>query len=276
MPAHQGGEVFRNARDGGRGRMLALLQAWCKPVPAVQRGLRLQPRCGGRGPAAAVAGGAAAPRRLSRAKSMARARRATGLPRGPAFSACASSSPKASSAFTEATWSAWSVFLPLQFAPGENAASLKLTAKKRFTSRAYREAGRIGKEARQSKSGRGGWQGPTAIRSGSARRHPAGSRILPQRRISAVRPSPVGRVTLAVLPSAPLLKQFLDFRRNLIRAFLPSKSARIIPCLSITNRCGKCTVRIRRRHLQIGHHHLTHIEQNRPGHMVFLHIRIDA
>jgi hypothetical protein len=32
MPVHAGGEAFRNARDGGRADVFALLCAWCKPV----------------------------------------------------------------------------------------------------------------------------------------------------------------------------------------------------------------------------------------------------
>ena len=83
----------------------------------------------------------------SPAGSTAPARRATGRPRAPRCSASAPSSPRATSASTARTSSGMGV-LPLQFLPGESAASLGLTGREAFAvarprRRACRRASRL-------------------------------------------------------------------------------------------------------------------------------------
>ena len=125
--------------------------------------------------------------------------------KGPSSWACARSSPRATSASTAATWSAWAS-CRLQFQPGENAASLGLTGEEVYDveglpSRACRPPRTQSRNQRPSQAGR---RRTSRISCPRPDRHAAGSPLLPARRHPAIRPSPVACQEMSRTRHAPV------------------------------------------------------------------------
>ncbi len=131
--------------------------------------------------------------------------------------------------------------LPLQFVPGQSAASLKLTGKELFHITGVREAVETGSRVKVKAVAADGTEIEfEAVPQG---RYAAGSGVFPQRRNFAFRAAPTGGRLDRTSSSLSISAAISAISVQTPPPFVPSKSYRIVPLPSIMNRCGKLDLR---------------------------------